>query len=165
LGAVIRCDRCFSNDHFFPKRRAPSRSRGAVGRGIVERLASPSWYRYDACRHTLGLVGCPSRPSSAPCRATAEKLLADCVSAHPRQPLAAPGARPPCGAIIEYALVRHGIRGRGGASRLCPERWRRADALPWPNGAPGWRDGRSVAGSSKEFLQWISPYDLEPSPL
>jgi hypothetical protein len=80
--------------------------------------------------------------AAAAASATAEKLLADCVSAHPRQPPAAPRARPPCEAIIEYALVRHGIRGRGGASRLCPERWRRADALPWPMPrAPGWRDG------------------------
>jgi hypothetical protein len=120
--------------------------------GMYERMVGTWLTELDPChpsssRRHLGLVGCPSRPSSAPCRATAEKLLADCVSAHPRQPPAAPGARPPCGAIIEYTLVRHGIRGRGGASRLCPERWRRADALPWPNGDTGWRDGRSVAVS------------------
>eukprot|EP01049_Picozoa_sp_SAG25_P017131 SAG25_NODE_4279_length_849_cov_15.438667_1_plen_104_part_10 len=96
--------------------------------GMYERMVGTWLTELDLChpsssRRHLRRVGCPNRPSSAPCRATAEKLLADCVSAHPRQqPLAGLGARPPCGAIIEYALVRHGIRGRGGASRLCPER-------------------------------------------
>eukprot|EP01047_Picozoa_sp_COSAG01_P011670 COSAG01_NODE_512_length_16051_cov_33.887161_21_plen_206_part_00 len=136
--------------------------------GMYERMLQTWLTELEPChpspfRRHLGLVGCPSRPSSAPCRATAEKLLADCVSAHPRQPPAAPGARPPCGAIIEHTLVRHGIRGRGGASRLCPERWRRADALPWPNGAPGWRDGRSVALSTKKSFAVTLPYDPEPS--
>eukprot|EP01049_Picozoa_sp_SAG25_P001114 SAG25_NODE_44_length_19254_cov_246.998121_15_plen_200_part_00 len=136
--------------------------------GMYERMVGTWLTELDPChptssRRRLRRVGCPSRPSSARCRATAEKLLADCVSAHPRQPPAAPGARPPCGAIIEHTLVRHGIRGRGGASRLCPERWRRADALPWPNGAPGWRDGRSVALSTKKSFAVTLPYDPEPS--
>ena len=136
--------------------------------GMYERMLQTWLTELDPChptssRRRLRRVGCPSRPSSAPCRATAEKLLADCVSAHPRQPPAAPGARPPCGAIIEYVLVRHGIRGRGGASRLCPERWRRADALPWPNGAPGWRDGCLLREADRNSPYLTLPYDPEPS--
>ena len=60
-----------------PHTRKQHRHVRANGRHMARRTGSMSPFAFP------GLADCPNQSRSTPCRATAEKLLVDCVSAHP----------------------------------------------------------------------------------